>query len=78
MLLNIDQNLLILLALRGTLQDFDLAEALPRPSGEPRKISVPVVRLTDMTVRALEPTAARITWDQTLPAFGRRAGPRFS
>ncbi len=38
---------------------------------------MPVVRLTDITVRALKPTAERITcWDETIPGFGVRVGRR--
>lgn len=38
---------------------------------------MPVVRLTDIAVRALKPSQERITyWDQTLPAFGVRVGRR--
>ena len=38
---------------------------------------MPVVRLTDITVRALKPAAERTTyWDETLPAFGVRVGRR--
>lgn len=38
---------------------------------------MPVVRLTDIALRALKPSEERITyWDQTLPAFGVRIGRR--
>lgn len=38
---------------------------------------MPVVRLTDIAVRAFKPGAERVTyWDETLPAFGVRVGRR--
>ena len=38
---------------------------------------MPVVRLTDIAVRAFKPGEERVTyWDETLPAFGVRVGRR--
>ncbi len=38
---------------------------------------MPVVRLTDVAIRAFVPTVTRVTyWDQSLPAFGVRVGRR--
>ena len=38
---------------------------------------MPVLRLTDIVLRALKPSEERITyWDQTLPALGVRVGRR--